>query len=175
MIMQALQGLAFLHEHKIAHRDADKSNFVVDYHPESMRTMTVAVSRPRVYIIDFEVSVAFPEELPLESCLCVGLPAGGTISEWARPVPPEVTSGKPHSPFKVDVWQFGSSFTGLWTYRTTIPAIDDILISLVNDDVAHRPDANEALSLFRGVVNKMAPNDLLIPPYVEERGMRRKY
>lgn len=81
--------------------------------------MTVATSRPRVYIIDFEVAVAFPEELPIEDCVCIGPPVGGTIGpgKWARPVPPEVTSGGLYSPFALDVWQFGASFTGLWTYR----------------------------------------------------------
>ncbi|KAK7691872.1 hypothetical protein QCA50_005276 [Cerrena zonata] len=168
MILQALEGLAFLHEQKIAHRDANISNFVIQYHPESLRTMTVATSRPRVYIIDFETSVAFLEELPFESCVCVGLPAGGTIcpGKWARAVPPEVTSGEPYSPFKLDVWQFGYSFTGLYTYRTTIAAIDDILINLVSNDVTHRPSAKEALSMLRGVVDGMAPIDLLIPPIV---------
>lgn len=79
--------------------------------------MTVATSRPRVYIIDFEASVMFPEELPFESCVCVGVPTGGTITQWARALPPEVALGEPYSPFKLDVWQFGYSFTGLCTYR----------------------------------------------------------
>ncbi|KAK7691879.1 hypothetical protein QCA50_005283 [Cerrena zonata] len=168
MILQALEGLAFLHEQKIAHRDANISNFVVQYHPESLRTITVATSRPRVYIIDFEASVMFPEELPFESCVCVGVPTGGTITQWARALPPEVASGEPYSPFKLDVWQFGYSFTGLCTYRTSIAAIDDILINLVNDDVGHRPSANEALSMLRGVVCSLAPIDMLIPPIVTE-------
>ncbi|KAK7691874.1 hypothetical protein QCA50_005278 [Cerrena zonata] len=166
MILQALEGLAFLHEQRIAHRDANISNFVVEYHPESLRTMTVATSRPRVYIVDFETSVAFPEELPFESCVCVGVPTGETITEWARALPPEVTSRELYSPFKLDVWQFGYSFTGSYTYRTTIAVIDDILINLVNDDVGHRPSAKEALSMLRSVVSKMAPIDLLIPPTV---------
>ncbi|KAK7676488.1 hypothetical protein QCA50_005304 [Cerrena zonata] len=166
MILQALEGLAFLHEHKIAHRDADRSNFVVDYHPESLRTMTVATSRPRVHIIDFEVSVMFPEDLPLEDCVCVGVPVGGSIGDkWRRPAPPEVSSGQPYSAFKQDVWQFGYCFTGSYTYRTTIPAIDNILISLVDDPV-QRPSATEALNMLRSVIGKIPPNDMLIPPYV---------
>ena len=81
--------------------------------------MTVAVSRPRVYIIDYEVAVSFPEDASMDSCACVGPPVGGTAypGDWARALPPEVMSGEHYSPFKLDVWQFGWSFTGLWTFR----------------------------------------------------------
>ncbi|CAL1711522.1 unnamed protein product [Somion occarium] len=141
MVMQALEGLAFLHEQGIAHRDADKSNFLVQWHPESLRTMTVARSRPRVYIIDFEVSVEFPPGSPKEACMSMGPPVGGTIpvSGWNRELPPEVQSGKPYSPFKLDVWQFGYS---LITLRSTIPAIDQVFAELVIDDPVVRPSAN---------------------------------
>ncbi|CAL1711516.1 unnamed protein product [Somion occarium] len=146
MILQALEGLAFIHDLGIAHRDADKSNFLVQWHPESLRTMMVAISRPRVYLIDFEVAVEFPSELPVEARVSVGPPSGGTINiadGWGRPVPPEVDSGMPYSPFKLDVWQLGYSFI---TFRSTVPAIDEVLAELVLDDPVARPSASEALT-----------------------------
>ena len=81
--------------------------------------MKVPVSRPRVFLIDLEVAVEFASDCPYEDCVCIGPPAGGTVDpgKWGRPLPSEVSSGKPYSPFKLDVWQFGFSFTGLYTFR----------------------------------------------------------
>jgi hypothetical protein len=39
--------------------------------------MTIPVSRPRVYLIDFEVAVSFPAESRLAECVCTGYPVGG--------------------------------------------------------------------------------------------------
>ena len=92
---------------------------MVQYHPESLRTMKVSVYTPSVFLIDFEVAVEFTSDRPYEDCVCIGPPVGGTIEpgDWARPLPSEVSSGKPYSPFKLDVWQLGFSFTGLHTFR----------------------------------------------------------
>jgi serine/threonine protein kinase len=78
-----------------------------------MRTMTTPVSRPRVYLIDFEVAVEFPAELPSAECVCTGLPLGGSFPDpdmYSRLRAPEMTTGKPYNPFKTDVWQLGISF-----------------------------------------------------------------
>ncbi|CAL1711537.1 unnamed protein product [Somion occarium] len=164
MILQALEGLAFLHDVGIAHRDADKSNFLVQWHPESLRTMSVTISRPRVYLIDFEVAVEFPSELPMEARVSVGPPSGGSINiadGWGRPVPPEVDSGMPYSPFKLDVWQLGYSFI---TFRSTVPAIDEVLAELVLGDPVARPGASEALCKLSKVVHSLPPEVLLVEP-----------
>jgi serine/threonine protein kinase len=132
------KGLAFIHESKIAHRvciynrsasivalisayiafqDAFRDNFLVQWHPESMRTSTTPVSRPRVYLIDFEVAISFPTERPLAECVCTGPPLGGSFSQpemYSRPLAPEMTTNAPYSPFKTDVWQLGTSF---WDFR----------------------------------------------------------
>ncbi len=74
--------------------------------------MKISPSRPRVYLIDFEVAIEFvPESLP-EECLSIGCPVGGSFPDetmYARPSPPEVASRKPYNPFKLDVWQLGNS------------------------------------------------------------------
>ncbi|CAL1711544.1 unnamed protein product [Somion occarium] len=164
MVLQALEGLAFIHDLGIAHRDADKSNFLLHWYPESLRTMTVAISRPRVYLIDFEVAVDFPPECPVQARVSVGPPSGGTITitdKWGRPLPPEVESGRPYNPFKLDVWQLGYGFI---TFRSTIPAIDKILAELVLDDPVARPTSSEALAKLSNVVNSMPPEALLLKP-----------
>lgn len=64
MIMQMLEALAYLHDLKIAYRDAFRDNFVIQWQPESLLTMKIAASRPRVYLIDFEVAIEFPLDCP---------------------------------------------------------------------------------------------------------------
>lgn len=78
-----------------------------------MRTMAVAVSRPRVYLIDFEVAVEFPENCPPAERISIGYPLGGSFTQpemYSRPLAPEIDLDRPYCPFKLDIWQFGSSF-----------------------------------------------------------------
>lgn len=64
--------------------------------------MQVPLTRPRVYLTDFERALEVPT---------------GTLSaetdplkdEYLRPTAPELQSGEPYDVFKVDVWQFADS------------------------------------------------------------------
>ena len=77
-----------------------------------MKHNLIPVSRPRVYLTDFELAIMFPMDSTFEERLCVGPPLGGSIPDYnARPMPPEVLSGKPYDPFKLDVWQLGTTFS----------------------------------------------------------------
>ncbi|CAL1711519.1 unnamed protein product [Somion occarium] len=171
MILQTLEGLVFLHDLHIAHRDMFLSNLLVQWHPESLRTMTVPISRPRVYIIDFEFAVEFPPDCPTEDRVSVGYP----LCKWypstgySRPAPPEVECGKPYCPFKLDVWQLGAVFTD-WSFATTIPAIDEVLEDMKLSDPAMRLSANEALMKLSKLVNNMSPASLMIPPHFKFPG-----
>ncbi|EIW57212.1 uncharacterized protein TRAVEDRAFT_48261 [Trametes versicolor FP-101664 SS1] len=53
MVLQCLEALAFLHSMKVAHRDAFKDNFLVQWHPGSLATNQRATSRPRVLLTLF--------------------------------------------------------------------------------------------------------------------------
>ncbi|KAI0766336.1 hypothetical protein BD413DRAFT_570126 [Trametes elegans] len=50
MLLQCLDALAYAHSLGIMHCDADKENFLVQWHPESLATMTVPIVRPRVHL-----------------------------------------------------------------------------------------------------------------------------
>jgi hypothetical protein len=94
-------------------KDAFRSNFLVQWHPESYLAGTVSATKPRVYLIDFEVAVQFPAECPSPERLCTGVPCGGSMmdpKEYRRPRIPEMLSDIPYDPFKLDVWQIGSDF-----------------------------------------------------------------
>ncbi|KAF4617190.1 hypothetical protein D9613_006219 [Agrocybe pediades] len=140
-----LQALEFIHEMKIAHRDAFRDNFVVQWHPESLLQKKGSVSRPRVYIIDFEAAIQFPAEYCEEQCVTTGLPVVGSYgdpADYARPYPPECTTGGPYNAFKLDIWQLGSS---LEDFKPNISSIDAVLESMTESDSAARPRAVEAL------------------------------
>ncbi|KAI0317823.1 hypothetical protein OF83DRAFT_1171676 [Amylostereum chailletii] len=166
MVIQALEGLAFIHGLNVAHRDAFKDNFLVQWHPESMRTMTVPVSRPRVFLIDFEVGLEFQPDCPPASCVCIGCPLGGSFTQldtYSRPRIPEMSSGEPYNPFKLDVWQLGNS---LENFRSAIEPVDEILANMASVDPASRLTADEALSRLGAIVHNMSPLSLLMPPTV---------
>jgi hypothetical protein len=74
---------------------------------------TISPSKPRVYLIDFEVAVQFPAECPSHERLCTGIPCGGSMTDptaYCRPRIPEMLSDIPYDPFKLDVWQLGTDF-----------------------------------------------------------------
>ena len=55
-------------------QDAFHDNFVIQWHPESLRTIKVSISRSRVYLIDFETAVQFPAVCPSIERVSVGCP-----------------------------------------------------------------------------------------------------
>ncbi|KAF8161987.1 kinase-like domain-containing protein [Pholiota molesta] len=167
VMMQMLEALAFIHKLNIAHRDAFKDNFLIQWHPESLKTMTISPSRPRVFLIDFEVAIDFPPECPVEEQVVTGIPTGGSFGDsdrYTRPHAPEYISGKPYSPFKLDIWQMASSLTDV---RSTIPGIDKVLDDMYCTNPDERPHAQEALDRIRSVVNSMSPQSLLIAPWMK--------
>jgi hypothetical protein len=172
-------------------QDAFHDNFVMQWHPESLRTMKVSISRPRVYLIDFETAVQFPAGRPLTERVSVGYPITFAGEEnYARPHAPEFASGEAYSPFKLDVWQLGYSFSGfkvcgivyfysllfLFTYKpfasqSTIPTVDEVVASMIDIDPVHRLDAKEAKDRLGTIVDSMAPESLLIRPDVYRHGV----
>ncbi|KAG6889432.1 hypothetical protein C0995_001200 [Termitomyces sp. Mi166 len=144
--------------------DAFSDNFVVQWHPESLAAKKISISRPRVYLIDFEVAIEFPEDCPIDKRVCVGPPVGGSFSSpdmYNRQCPPEVKSGGPYDPFKLDVWQLASSLS---KFKSKIPAIDDVLIAMSDDDPVLRLGAQQALDRLSQVVASMPPELLLFEP-----------
>ena len=143
--------------------------------------MKVPISCPWVYLIDFETAVQFPAVCPSIERVLVGLPVAGAET-YARSHAPEFASGEAYCPFKLDdIWQLGSSFSGfkVWQYiytllffclliafrfQSTIPEIDDILVSMTDIDPVHRLDAKEVKDRLGTIVNSMAPESLLIRP-----------
>ncbi|PIL24531.1 hypothetical protein GSI_14287 [Ganoderma sinense ZZ0214-1] len=166
VIAQCLEALVFLHACGIAHRDAFKDNFVIQWVPESLRAGHNATSsRPRVYMINFELAVRFPLDSPAEERVCVGLPSTGSLPGGAkRPAAPETLSDEPYDPFKLDVWQLGKTFSD---FKSTIPEIDKVLASMADPDPATRPTAYDAMKALLDAVGAITPVSLMIEPDLE--------
>ncbi|KAL1729700.1 hypothetical protein EV714DRAFT_273390 [Schizophyllum commune] len=161
-------GLAYIHSERIAHRDAFKNNFLVQFFPESLKNGAVSISKPRVYLIDFEVAVQFPDDCPASERVCTGIPCTGSlanVSEYARPVIPEMLTGEPYDPFKLDVWQLASSFG---EFDSTFEPVETLLDSMARDDPAGRLTADEAMARLRAFVESVPPKALLIPPVIHK-------
>ncbi|KAH9830783.1 uncharacterized protein C8Q71DRAFT_321934 [Rhodofomes roseus] len=157
MILQALEAIVFVHDLGIVHRDLCKSNYVVQWHPESLKTNKVPLCRPRAFLTDFEMAYEFPAEVASEDRLLIGTP----IKDYQRPVPPEISSGEPYDPFKSDVWQLAESFSD---FRATVSDIDAILGQMFDTDASQRLSAVEARDKLAAVVHNLPAASLLIPP-----------
>ncbi|KAF9057148.1 kinase-like domain-containing protein [Panaeolus papilionaceus] len=126
MVLEALEGIRYLHENRIAHQDLFLQNFVLEWQPESLRKRESR--RPRVYIIDFEDAILFEESIPPEERKVPKFPR--VLEECGRPVPPEARLFTPYCPFRADMWQFGNT---LVQFKTDIDAVTEIFASMTHE------------------------------------------
>lgn len=96
-----------------------------------MRVGTIATSRPRIFLIDFETAHAFDSDCSRENAVLTGLPCGGSVQStqrYTRPTVPEMKAGTAYDPFKVDVWQLGASISdfkvGTPCYTSRLPRLN---------------------------------------------------
>ena len=68
--------------------------------------------------------------------------------------------------YSLAYWPFAS--------QSTIPSIDEIVVSMVDIDPVHRLDAKEAKDRLGSIVCSMAPESLLIRPDNPKRGVPMK-
>ena len=69
------------------------------------------------FINDFEYSIMFSTNSDPAARLVVGPPGGLTTDEYNKPLGPEVFGTTPYCPFKMDVFQLGWTFSGLFGVR----------------------------------------------------------
>ncbi|KAH9478401.1 hypothetical protein JR316_0008855 [Psilocybe cubensis] len=174
---QIMEGIVFLHEHRIAHRDACNHNFMMDptdvipsgfhfacnwHQPDGVTRIhfrdRCLVPRVKYYLIDFETAEIFP-------------PNSLTIGRYGQVKDvPEMSVTVPYDPFKLDVYQVGSLVKTL---------IEVILVTVLRDE-SHlhqlyegldfleplrdimrcpnpelRPTASQSLEKLRGIVSQL--------------------
>ncbi|KAF5337143.1 hypothetical protein D9611_003047 [Ephemerocybe angulata] len=174
-IRQVMEGLAFLHEHKVAHRDLRSSNLMFDarsmyteryfcWAPDLKQDATTPISAkrtrtetwPKYYIIDFGFSKMYqfqetPKDFPKFA-------SDRTVPEFQHP---EV----PGDPLAIDVYTFGnlirqdfidgnrlSNHNGRLGFEFLRPLIE----AMTKQDPAERITMQQALDQFDGIVSELS-------------------
>ncbi|KAF8178244.1 hypothetical protein BJ912DRAFT_984317 [Pholiota molesta] len=169
---QFLEGLEFMHENRIAHRDACTFNLMVDSaklvpngdffffrssKKEDWTGSVKSVERRSVaplkyYFIDFETSLQYSPDDP--NPLCVG-----KVGQ-ARNVP-EMSETVPYNPFKLDVYQLGTAFQPMFEdYDSGLEFLKPLYEAMTCPDPDKRPTATEAHQLFRTIVSSFTEADM---------------
>jgi len=151
----------FLHEKGIAHRDCVAENIMMDadamypegFHPVNL-DYTPDFSGPAVYtartlagakyyFVDFGISVYIPESNP---------PALVTGHNGRDQDPPELSDDIPYDPFKLDIFIIGNMFDRDFCQPfSNLEFFRPLIKAMVRPDPSERPDAKEALDLWKGI------------------------
>ncbi|KDR79996.1 hypothetical protein GALMADRAFT_1173938 [Galerina marginata CBS 339.88] len=164
---QFIYGLAFLHEHQIAHRDACYFNlmmdptkvipsgfhFVLNHLQDDVKTQVIyndrrSVAPVKYYFIDYETADRFE---PGEKCL-------GMIGQ-NRTVP-EMSPTVPYDPFKVDVYQLGSVIPRLIEYYEGLELLKPLGDAMTDKDPEKRLTASESGQKFQELVSPLTEAEL---------------
>ncbi|GJE92549.1 kinase-like domain-containing protein [Phanerochaete sordida] len=167
-VEQVLEGLAFMHEHDVAHRDAAETNILMDarplypqgFHPayphrlplpnwDKPSTSYTRLSAPgpvRYYFSDFGMSTRFSP----------GGPRLVTGELGAERDVPELSSTTPYDPFKVDVFVLGKVFKDqIHDKYFRVGFLGPLIAEMMQRSPSDRPSAQEALQQWRHIRARM--------------------
>jgi len=152
---QILEGLVFLHQHGVAHRDCTHGNILMDasamypmgFHPVNDMYLpdaqTSATPLPRstipvkYYFVDFGISSLITSDVHTKLVL-------GDAGQ-DREVP-ELSNIVPYDPFKVDIFLVANVLRrSLHDKYSNLNFLSPLISTMTDDDPAARPDAEEAL------------------------------
>jgi len=160
-IDQILEGLVFLHEVGVAHRDCSRKNILMDgnamfpsgFHP--VRDMALPDYSDRApyylrsevpvkyYYVDFGISVFIPPDHHPK----LALGADGRDREV-----PELSLEVPYDPFKVDIFIIGNVFRReLQDKYSNLGFLSPLIDNMTQNNPDERPDAQEALVQWRRI------------------------
>ncbi|KAH7888240.1 kinase-like domain-containing protein [Phlebopus sp. FC_14] len=157
---QTLQGLAFMHEHNIAHRDCSAQNIMMDardlypngWHPLAPRLtrdgkywVTPQKNRSdaniRYFFIDFGLSTRFA---PGEPHFVVGAKGAAPAPELSREIP--------YNPFKLDVYLLGKVFQEhICEAYVNVPFLELLVKDMTAFNPHDRPTAKDALKRWQDI------------------------
>ncbi|KAG6819244.1 hypothetical protein H0H93_013853 [Arthromyces matolae] len=155
---QFLEGLDFMHQHRIAHMDACYHNLMMDaskmiprgfhqIHPHTHDGVSAefiwndrwSVRPNRYYFIDFNLAHYYPEDVQFEE---------DTTMIGQDETVPEFRANKPYNPFKLDVYQLGNVFLGIIKKFDGLEVLLPIAEAMTRMNPDDRPTALEALRML---------------------------
>ncbi|KAF9077729.1 kinase-like domain-containing protein [Rhodocollybia butyracea] len=173
-IKEMLEGIQYMHQNNVAHRDCSINNMVMDarkmypdgHHPsrpsrtydykKRARHFSRTLAPPRYYLIDFGFSRKY--ESSQERTPAYAIRSGGTE-------PPEYKAEVPCDPFATDVFLVGnmirrhfldgdpqSEHPGIHGFESLRPLVND----MTQDDPEKRPQMDEVLPRFSNIVQSLS-------------------
>lgn len=152
---QILEGLAFLHEKGVAHRDCVQKNLMMDadamypegFHPVGLnfkpdrsgyaKHTSRSAAPVKYYFVDFGISVHIPESM--SSKLVTGFLGRDRD-------PPELSNEIPYDPFKLDIFIIGNMLKlEFYTEFSNVDFFKPLVDEMTRMDPSQRPTANAAL------------------------------
>ncbi|KAK0479618.1 hypothetical protein IW261DRAFT_1607937 [Armillaria novae-zelandiae] len=184
---QIFEGIEFMHEHFVAHKDINILNVMLDatklfpkgFHPfhHSLNTkhndIATHITRtqcwPRYYIIDFGYYRRYdPNKLPFDDIVA----AGDRSAPELRRLRDDPSAKL--NPFSFDVYCVGNMMREDYNIECCpglhflLPLVDD----MTQDKPSLRPTMREALTRFVGLCNSLSMSQLRAPPYDAGFGQR---
>lgn len=154
LLLQAFEGVAYLHRNGIAHRDLFLTNFVMEWYPQGDKSRIY--TRPRVYIIDFETAIQFSDDD--KERVTDAFPVSDRTL-YCRPLAPELRiPGTMYCPFRLDVWQIS---TDIQRFKLGFSLGVGVFDAMSTDDPSKRPSIQEALNILAEYVETSRPKDLM--------------
>ncbi|KAG9024139.1 hypothetical protein FRB95_012039 [Tulasnella sp. JGI-2019a] len=167
LVEQTLEGLSFLHEHGIAHRDCAWGNIMMDargmfpggWHPQSgsrlpngqrlsnhQTASRTAAGGVRYYFIDFGISTQDQDE---------------TIGTSGQEHAPELSLDVPYNPYKLDVYIMGRMYQQFILQECSGAEFLKPLIDYMTPEApGDRPTAEEASQRFKTMRANMTGSQL---------------
>ncbi|KAF8870843.1 kinase-like domain-containing protein [Infundibulicybe gibba] len=145
---QIFEGLQFMHKHRVAHRDCQAPNIMMDAEPIGSVSHFTRTQRPvKYYFIDFGISRHYePSEVP---------PLEDPIWGGDKTVPEFQFSDGPCDPFPTDIYYLGNLIrteflmgTEFSTRRIGFDFMWPLVRDMVQDDPAKRPTINDVVARF---------------------------
>ncbi|EJD44858.1 hypothetical protein AURDEDRAFT_124948 [Auricularia subglabra TFB-10046 SS5] len=181
-VLDLAEGLLFMHENNVAHRDICLNNTMMDgtdlipggwsafapnyrFGPNGMVSHAIRVksrsSTPvKYYFIDFGLSSRFTSFSDRK--LVVGDVAQNLTV-------PELSKRVPYDPFALDVRMFGDMIRALQMEFAGLEFLDPLVDKLVSDTPSERVNAQQLLEFLRAILTRRSKYLLLLPLRPRER------
>ncbi|SJL02269.1 uncharacterized protein ARMOST_05595 [Armillaria ostoyae] len=184
-LRQFLEGLAFMHREKYAHRDAAMINMTMDVSDLMPGGFSLAsqhfpfllnlystdprnrceVGSLRYYFIDFETTTYCPEGIEKARV------TGTYGSDHSMP---EISEVVPYNPFKLDIYTLGALFSCLMRCIQHYLGMEDLepfLLKMTAPDPDERPTAVAALEELNALIAELGPASLRRRTYKPSFGL----